>query len=151
MRRKKPIQTSSHTYTHRVKNPQCWRIYSLYCCVLLLRADENGHLIISTMIKALKSMWEQEKGREVGLTQSKKQWCESGLTFTSCWQRDRSGSSLWTVLAVLPEWRAGGGREVCVVGIVNHACSVLARSGVDYVCQALASLAVWEGLGIVLA
>lgn len=103
-------------------------------------------------IKALKSMWEQEKGREVGLIQSKgkKHWCEGGLTFTSCWQRDRSGSSLWSSSGP-SDWAEGWGREVCMVGIVNHVCSVLARSGVDYVCQARASLAVWEGLGIVLA
>lgn len=100
----------THIHTHRVKNTSSWRIHSLDCWVLLFHTDENGHLIISMMIKTLKSMWEQEKGREVGLTQNKKHWYEGGLTFMSCWQRDRGGSSLWSSFGCWTEWRAGGGR-----------------------------------------
>lgn len=53
--KKKPWK-QAHKHTHTVKNTLCGRIYSLYFSVLLFHADENGHFIISVMIKALRSM-----------------------------------------------------------------------------------------------
>lgn len=122
-------------------------IHSLYFWVLPFHTDENGHFITSVMIKAWRGMWEQEKGRGGPHSKQRKKALTRGWARRP-WQRCSSGSCLRSSIA--GSYRVEQqGREVCVVGTADHVCSILARPGVDYVCQAPAFLAVSEGLGMV--